>query len=51
VVVAPAPTEWGCLAGFSPVVPPGRGAFLSDFSSPHPILLATSVFHPPRCAA
>jgi hypothetical protein len=51
VVVAPAPTEWGCLAGLLAFVPSGQGAFLPDLASLAPVSFATSVFHPPRCAA
>jgi hypothetical protein len=50
-VTPQAPPEWGSLIVTLAFVPPGAAALFADSSSPHPVSLASSIFHPPRRAA
>jgi hypothetical protein len=49
-VTPPTLPEWGWSAGSPAFSPPGRVGVLLDLSSPAPIQLASSIFHPPRRA-
>ncbi|HEX5272903.1 MAG TPA: hypothetical protein VFW33_20540 [Gemmataceae bacterium] len=49
-VTPPVSSEWGWLSAITLPAPPHAGASLGDPPAPHPIHLASGIFHPPRAA-